>query len=165
MLMMSHTALKSVSFSAQSSSSLLLRRAGRKIAARSRKSTTFYKTGKAFASSESEGKEEEEEWAAMGSNAKSNVVPRKPTQLAGTNAPEYMHGVLAFNRFYPENARGDTFNRHLLVALVSFFFVLDTFLFALFFSWTSTKTTMQSSAIMEKNIVMILVVIWLRFCL
>lgn len=64
----------------------------------------------------------------MGSNAKSNVVPRKPTKLAGTNAPEYMHGVLAFNRFYPENARGDTFNRHLLVALVIFFSVLDTFL-------------------------------------
>lgn len=130
MLVMSHTALKSVSssVSARSSSSLLLRRAGRKIAARSRKSTTFYKTGKAFASSESEGKEEEEEWAAMGSNAKSNVVPRKPTKLAGTDAPEYMHGVLAFNRFYPENARGDTFNRHLLVALVIFFSVLDTFL-------------------------------------
>ena len=128
MLMMSHTALKSVSFS-QSSSSLLLRRAGRKIAARSRKSTTFYKTGKAFASSEEGGEgKEEEEWAAMGSNAKSNVVPRKPTKLAGTNAPEYMHGVLAFNRFYPENARGDTFNRHLLVALVIFFSVLDTFL-------------------------------------
>ena len=134
MLMMSHTALKLVSFSAQSSPSLLLRRAGRKIAARSRRSTTFYKTGKAFASSEEGGEgKEEEEWAAMGSNAKSNVVPRKPTKLAGTNAPEYMHGVLAFNRFYPENARGDTFNRHLLVALVIFFSVLDTFLFAPFF--------------------------------
>ena len=156
MLMMSHTALKSVSFSAQSSSSLLLRRAGRKIAARSRKSTTFYKTGKAFASSEEGGEgKEEEEWAAMGSNAKSNVVPRKPTKLAGTNAPKYMHGVLAFNRFYPENARGDTFNRHLLVALVIFFSVLDTFLcvfIALFFSWTSTKTTTQSSAMMEEKI-------------
>lgn len=122
MLMMSNTALKSVSsLSAHSSSSLLLRRAGRKISSRSRKSTTFYKTTttKAFASSEGGEGKEEEEWAAMGSNAKSNVVPRRPQpQLAGTNAPEYMHGVLAFNRFYPENARGDTFNRHLLVALV-----------------------------------------------
>ena len=119
MLMMSKLSVSS-SLSAQSSSLFL--RAGRKIAARSRRSTTFYKTGKAFASSEEGGEgKEEEEWAAMGSNAKSNVVPRKPTKLAGTNAPEYMHGVLAFNRFYPENARGDTFNRHLLVALVSFF--------------------------------------------
>jgi len=131
MLMMSNTALKSVSsLSAHASSSLLLRRAGRKISSRSRKSTTFYKTTttKAFASSEGGEGKEEEEWAAMGSNAKSNVVPRKPTKLAGTNAPEYMHGVLAFNRFYPENTRGDTFNRHLLVALVIFFSVLDTFL-------------------------------------
>ena len=154
MLMMSKLSVSS-SLSAQSSS-LLLRRVGRKIAARSRKSTTFYKTGKAFASSEEGGEgKEEEEWAAMGSNAKSNVVPRKPTKLAGTNAPEYMHGVLAFNRFYPENARGDTFNRHLLVALVIFFSVLDTFLcvfIALFFSWTSTKTTTQSSAMMERKI-------------
>lgn len=62
--------------------------------------------------------EEEEEWK-MGSDAKSNVVPRAP-KLPG-NAPEYMHGVLAFNRFYPENARGDAFNRHLVVALVSLF--------------------------------------------
>ena len=124
MLMMSKLSVSS-SLSAQSSS-LLLRRVGRKIAARSRKSATFYKTGKAFASSEEGGEgKEEEEWAAMGSTAKSNVVPRKPTKLAGTNAPEYMHGVLAFNRFYPENARGDTFNRHLLVALVIFFSVLD----------------------------------------
>ena len=156
--MMSNTALKSVSsLSAHASSSLLLRRAGRKISSRSRKSTTFYKTTttKAFASSEGGEGKEEEEWAAMGSNAKSNVVPRRP-QLSATNAPEYMHGVLAFDRFYPENARGDTFNRHLLVALVSFFFVLDTFLFALFFSWTSTKTTMQSSAMMEKNIAWLL---------
>ena len=153
MLMMSKLSVSS-SLSAQSSS-LLLRRVGRKIAARSRKSTTFYKTGKAFASSEEGGEgKEEEEWAAMGSNAKSNVVPRKPTKLAGTNAPEYMHGVLAFNRFYPENARGDTFKRHLLVALVIFFSVLDTFLcvlIALFFSWTSTKTTTQSSAMTEKS--------------
>ena len=127
MLMMSKLSVSS-SLSAQSSS-LLLRRVGRKIAARSRKSSTFYQTGKAFASSEEGGEgKEEEEWAAMGSNAKSNVVPRKPTKLAGTNAPEYMHGMLAFNRFYPENARGDTFNRHLLVALVIFFSVLDTFL-------------------------------------
>ena len=36
------------------------------------------------------------------------------------------------------------------------FSVLDTFLFALFFSWTSTKTTMQSSAMMEKNIAWLL---------
>ena len=154
MLMMSKLSVSS-SLSAQSSS-LLLRRVGRKIAARSRKSSTFYQTGKAFASSEEGGEgKEEEEWAAMGSNAKSNVVPRKPTKLAGTNAPEYMHGVLAFNRFYPENARGDTFNRHLLVALVIFFSVLDTFLcvfIALFFSWTSTKTTTQSSAMMEEKI-------------
>ena len=63
-------------------------------------------------------KQEEEEWT-MGSDAKSNVVPRAP-KLPG-NAPEYMHGVLAFNRFYPENARGDAFNRHLVVALVSLF--------------------------------------------
>ena len=58
MLMMSKLSVSS-SLSAQSSS-LLLRRVGRKIAARSRKSTTFYKTGKAFASSEEggEGKEE-----------------------------------------------------------------------------------------------------------
>jgi len=62
--------------------------------------------------------EEEEEWK-MGSHAKSNVVPRAP-KLPG-NAPEYLHGVLAFNRFYPENARGDAFNRHLVVALVSLF--------------------------------------------
>lgn len=62
--------------------------------------------------------QEEEEWT-MGSDAKSNVVPRAP-KLPG-NAPEYMHGVLAFNRFYPENARGDAFNRHLVVALVSLF--------------------------------------------
>jgi len=55
----------------------------------------------------------------MGSDAKSNVVPRAP-KLPG-NAPEYLHGVLAFNRFYPENARGDAFNRHLVVALVSVF--------------------------------------------
>jgi len=59
--------------------------------------------------------EEEEEWK-MGSHAKSNVVPKLPG-----NAPEYLHGVLAFNRFYPENARGDAFNRHLVVALVSLF--------------------------------------------
>ena len=93
--MMSNTALKSVSsLSAHASSSLLLRRAGRKISSRSRKSTTFYKTTttKAFASSEGGEGKEEEEWAAMGSNAKSNVVPRRP-QLSATNAPEYMHGV------------------------------------------------------------------------
>ena len=46
--------------------------------------------------------------------------------LDSANAPEYMHGVLAFNRFYPENARGCAFNRHLVVALVRC--VLDTFL-------------------------------------
>ena len=62
-------------------------------------------------------KQEEEEWT-MGSDAKSNVVPRAP-KLPG--APDFMHGVLAFNRFYPENARGDAFNRHLVVALVSLF--------------------------------------------
>jgi hypothetical protein len=62
--------------------------------------------------------EDEEEWK-MGSDAKSNVIPRQ-TKLPG-NAPEYLHGVLAFNRFYPENARGDAFNRHLVVALVSLF--------------------------------------------
>lgn len=63
--------------------------------------------------------EEEEEWK-MGSDAKSNVIPRATPKLPG-NAPEYLHGVLAFNRFYPENARGDAFNRHLVVALVSLF--------------------------------------------
>ena len=62
--------------------------------------------------------EDEEEWK-MGSDAKSNVIPRAP-KLPG-NAPEYLNGVLAFNRFYPENARGDAFNIHLVVALVSLF--------------------------------------------
>jgi hypothetical protein len=65
--------------------------------------------------------EDEEEWK-MGSDAKSNVVPRaKTTPKLPGNAPEYLHGALAFNRFYPENARGDAFNRHLVVALVSLF--------------------------------------------
>jgi len=66
---------------------------------------------------DAKNREEEEEWK-MGSDAKSNVVPRAP-KLPG--APDFMHGVLAFNRFYPENARGDAFNRHLVVALVSVF--------------------------------------------
>jgi len=151
--MMSNTALKSVSsLSAHASSSLLLRRAGRKISSRSRKSTTFYKTTttKAFASSEGGEGKEEEEWAAMGSNAKSNVVPRRP-QLSATNAPEYMHGVDGVQSLLP----GKRERRHVQPSSLVFS-VLDTFLFALFFSWTSTKTTMQSSAMMEKNIAWLL---------
>ena len=69
------------------------------------------------------GKEADDEW--IGGEVKSNVVPKNPS-LDSANAPEYMHGVLAFNRFYPENARGCAFNRHLVVALVRC--VLDTFL-------------------------------------
>ena len=68
------------------------------------------------------GEEADDEW--IGGEVKSNVVPRNPS-LDSANAPEYMHGVLAFNRFYPENARGCAFNRHLVVALVRC--VLDTF--------------------------------------
>ena len=69
------------------------------------------------------GKEADDEW--IGGEVKSNVVPKNPS-LDSANAPEYMHGVLVFNRFYPENARGGAFNRHLVVALVRC--VLDTFL-------------------------------------
>ena len=69
------------------------------------------------------GEEADDEW--IGGEVKSNVVPKNPS-LDSANAPEYMHGVLAFNRFYPENARGCAFNRHLVVALVRC--VLDTFL-------------------------------------
>ena len=100
-------------------------------------------------------REEEEEWK-MGSDAKSNVVPRAPK--LPVNAPDYiqdyMHGVLAFNRFYPENARGDAFNRHLVVALVSVFEIRARayFFVSLSFSRKSILyACLRSSAMMRKN--------------
>jgi hypothetical protein len=102
----------------------LLRGASSFVVNRSKKSANRSRFGAkpskrfARATSDDDARQEEEEWK-MGSDAKSNVVPRAP-KLPG-NAPEYLHGVLAFNRFYPENARGDAFNRHLVVALVSLF--------------------------------------------
>jgi len=61
------------------------------------------------------------EWTA--DELKSNAVP---VMIPG-NAPEYLHGMLSYNRVYPPKLSGlsDQFDRHLIVAVVSFFF-LDT---------------------------------------
>ena len=61
------------------------------------------------------------EWTA--DELKSNAVP---VMIPG-NAPDYLHGMLSYNRVYPPKLSGlsDQFDRHLIVAVVSFFF-LDT---------------------------------------